>query len=205
MKLSTVSQTHRPVVDLLLWSACSNNLPPFKRNPFYLEIILDSQKSCQYSRELPNCCCSVTKSWPTLCDPIHCSTPDFPVLHFLPEFAQTHVCWVGNAIQPSYLLSHLSPPALNLSQHQRLFQWLGSSHQVAKVLEHNYWSFGISPSNEYSELISFRIDWFVLFAVRGILKNLLQHHNSKASVLILHNIIKSKHIKTRKLTLVPNY
>ena len=79
--------------------------------------------------------CSVTKSCPTLCDPMDWSMPDFPVLHYLPELAQIHVHWVGDAIQPSHSLSSPSPPVLNLSQHQGLFQWVSSSHQVAKVLE----------------------------------------------------------------------
>ena len=83
-----------------------------------------------------SCCyCSVTKSCLTLCDPMDCSTPGFPVFHYLPEFAQTHVHWIGDAIQPSHPLSSASPPALNLSQQQGLFQWVGFSHQVAKVLE----------------------------------------------------------------------
>ena len=71
----------------------------------------------------------------TLCDPMDCSIPRFPVLHQLPEFAQTHVHWINDAIQPSHPLLPASPPALNLSQHQALFQWISSSHQVAKVLE----------------------------------------------------------------------
>ena len=121
---------------------------------------------------------SFTHSCPTLCDPMDCSTAGFPILHYLPEFAQTHVHWVSNAIQPSYPLSPSSPPALNLYQHQGLFQWIGSLHQMVK-----YWSFSISPSNEYSGLISFRIDWFDLFAVQGTLMSLLQHHSLKASVL----------------------
>ena len=78
---------------------------------------------------------SVTQSCPTLCDPIDYSTPGFPVPHQLPEFAQTHVYQVSDAIQPSHPLLSLSPPALSLSQHQDLFQWASSSHQVAKVLE----------------------------------------------------------------------
>ena len=102
------------------------------------------------------------------------ATPVFPVLHYLPEPAQTHVQWVGDEIQPSRPLSFPSPPALNLSQHQGLFQWFGSSHQVAK-----YWNFSISPSNEYSGLISFRIDWLDFLAVQGTLKSLLQYHSSK--------------------------
>ena len=78
---------------------------------------------------------SVAQSCPTLCDPMNRSMPGFPVHHQLPESTQTHVHWVGDAIQPSHALSSPSPPALNLSQHQGLFKWVSSSHQVAKVLE----------------------------------------------------------------------
>ena len=76
-----------------------------------------------------------------LCNPMNYSTPGFPVLHYLLEFAQTHVHWVGDAIQPSHPLLSPSPPALNLSQHQGIFQWVGSSHQVVKVLELQLQSF----------------------------------------------------------------
>ena len=109
------------------------------------------------------------------CDPMDCSTPGFPVHHQLPQLAQTHVHWVGDTIQPSHHLSSTSS-AFSLSQHQGLFQWVHSLHQVAKVLE---LSFSISPSNEYSGLISFRIDWFDFLAVQGTLKSLFQHHSSK--------------------------
>ena len=78
---------------------------------------------------------SVTQSCPTLCDPMNRSTPDLPVHHQLPEFTQTHVHWVGDGIQPSHSLSSPSPLAFNLSQHQCLFKWVISSHQVARVLE----------------------------------------------------------------------
>ena len=78
---------------------------------------------------------SVAQSCQTLCDPMTCSTPGLPVHHQLPEPTQTNVHWVGGAIQPSHLLSSPSPPALNLSQHQSLFKWVSSLHQVAKVLE----------------------------------------------------------------------
>ena len=81
------------------------------------------------------CCCSGAQWCLTLRNPMDCSTPGFPVLHHLPELAQTHVHWVGDTIQPSHPLSPPSPPALNLSQHQGLFQGVGSLHQVAKVLE----------------------------------------------------------------------
>ena len=78
---------------------------------------------------------SVTQSCPTPCDPMNHSTPGLLVDHQLPEFTQTHVHWVSDAIQPSHPLSSPSPPALNPSQHQGLFKWVSSSHQVAKVLE----------------------------------------------------------------------
>ena len=78
---------------------------------------------------------SVTPSCLTLEDPMDCSMPGFPAHHQLPELAQTHVHWAGDAIQPSHPLSSSSPPAFNLSQHQGLFQWVSSSHQAAKVLK----------------------------------------------------------------------
>ena len=78
---------------------------------------------------------SVSQSCLTLCDPMNCSTPGLPVHHQLPEVTQTHVHWVGDAIQPSHPLSSPFPPAPNPSQHQSLFQWVNSSHEVAKVLE----------------------------------------------------------------------
>ena len=80
-------------------------------------------------------CCSVSKSWPTLCDPMDCSILGFRVFHYLPEFAQTQVHWIGDAIQPSHPLPSPSPFAFNLSQHQGIFQWVCSLHKTAKVLE----------------------------------------------------------------------
>ena len=109
-----------------------------------------------------------------------CSTPAFPIFQQLLEHAQTHVHWVGNAIQLSHSLLSPTPSAFSLSQHQDLFQWVSSCIMWAK-----YWSFSfsISPSDEYSGLISFRIDYFDLLALQGTLKSLLQHHNSKALIL----------------------
>ena len=100
-----------------------------------------------------------------LWDPMGHSMPGYPVHHQLLEFTQTHVHWTGDAIQPSHPLPSPSPPALTLSQHQGLFQWVSSSYQVAK-----YWSFSfnISPPNEHPRLISFRRDWVNLLAVQGI-------------------------------------
>ena len=109
-----------------------------------------------------------------------CSMPGFPVYHQLPELAQSHVHWVGDAIQPSHPLLSPSTPTFKLSQYQGLFKWVSSSHQVAKDW---HFSFSISPYNEYSGLISFRMDWLDLLAVQGTLKSLLQYHSSKASIL----------------------
>ena len=107
---------------------------------------------------------SVTQLCLTLCDPMDYNTPGFPVHHQLPELTQTHVHWVSDAIQLSHPLSSPSPPTLNLSQHQGLFQWVCSFC----IRWPEYWSFSISPSNEYSGLISFRMDWLDLLAVQGL-------------------------------------
>jgi len=122
----------------------------------------------------------VVQSCPTLCNPMDCSMPDFPVLHRLPELAQTHVHWISDAIQSSHPLSFPSPLAFNLSQHQ-----VFSKESAICIRWPKYWSFSfnISLSNEYSRLISFRMDWFDLLAVQGTLKSLFQHHSSKASIL----------------------
>ena len=122
---------------------------------------------------------SVAQSCLTLCDPLDCSMPGLPVHHQLPEFTQTHVHWVNDAIQPSHSLSSLSPPAFNVSQHQGLFKWVSSSHQVAKVME-------FQPQHQS---FWWTQDWFPLgwtgwtsLQSKG-LSSLLQHHSSKASVL----------------------
>ena len=131
--------------------------------------------------------------------PVDCSTSGFPVLHYLQELAQTHVHKVGDAIQPSHPLS----PLLLLSSvfpSIRVF----SNELTLHITWPNYWSFSfsISPSNEYSGLISFRIDWFDLLAVQGTLKSLLQHHSSKASNCLETNcpnilFFKTKHRNSR--------
>ena len=111
---------------------------------------------------------------------MNCSTPGLPVHHQLLEFNQTHVHRVSDAIQPSHPLLSPSPPTFNLSS-IRVF----SNESVLHMRWPKYWSFSfsISPSNEYSGLISFRMDWLDLLAVRGTFKSLLQHHSSKASIL----------------------
>ena len=124
------------------------------------------------------CCwyyCSVALLCLTLCDPMDCSTPGFPVFHNLLQLAQTHVHWVSDVNQTSP-----SPPAFNLSQHQGHFHWISSSHQVAKILKLHLQH---HPSNEYSKLISFRIVCLDAFAIQETLKSLLQHNSLKVSVL----------------------
>ena len=122
---------------------------------------------------------SVAQLCPTFCDPKDCCTPGLPVYHQLLELTQTHVHWVSDAIQPSYALSApLLPPLIFPTI--RVF-----NESVFRIRWPEYWSFSfsISPSNEYSGLISFSTDWFDLLTVQGTLKSLLQHHSSKASIL----------------------
>ena len=121
---------------------------------------------------------SATESCPTLCNPTDCSTPGFPVHHQLPELAQTYWHQFGDAMQPAHPLSSPSLSVFNLPQHH-----VFSNESVLLIRWPKYWRFSISPSNEYSGLISFRINWFDLLAVQGTLKNLLQHHSWKASFL----------------------
>ena len=122
---------------------------------------------------------SATQSCLTLCNSIKRSTPGLPVHHQLPEFTQTHVHQVSDAIQPSHPLSSLAPPAPNPSQNLSLFQWVNSSCEVAKVLQFQLQH----QSLQHPGLISFRMDWSDLLAVQGTLNSLLQHHSSKASIL----------------------
>ena len=131
--------------------------------------------------------------WP-FAIPWTASMPDFPVLHYLPAFVETHAHWVSDAIQPSHPLSLPSSLALNLSQHQGLFQWVSSSYQSIRSF-----SFSISSSNEYSELISFRIDWFDLLALsmglsRVFSSNTIQKHQFFSTQ---HSLCSTSHIHTR--------
>ena len=132
-----------------------------------------------FKSKLKICCCSVAKSCSTLSNPMNCSTPGFPLFYCHPEFAQTHIHWASDGIQPSHPLSSLLlPPSIFPSI--RVF----SNESALCIRWPEYWSFSfsISPSNEYSGLISFRVDWLDLLAVQGTLKSLLQHHCSKASI-----------------------
>ena len=120
---------------------------------------------------------SVTQSCPTLCDPMNRSTPGLPVHHQLPESTQTHVLWVGDAIQPSHPLLLLP----SISPSNRVF----SNESALRIRWPKYWSFifNISPCNEHPGSTCFRMDWLDLLAVQGTLKCHLQHHSSKASIL----------------------
>ena len=123
---------------------------------------------------------SAAQLCPTLCNPINCSTPGLPVHHQLPEFTQTHVHRVSDAIQPSHPRSSPSPPA-PVPSSIRVF----SNESTLCRRWPKYWSFSfsISPSKEHPRLISFRMEWLNLLAVQGTLKSLLRHHSSKASIL----------------------
>ena len=127
-------------------------------------------------------CCdsySVTKPGPTLHDPMDYSTPGFPVPHQLPEFAQVHVHWISDTIQPSH---SLSPSSLYASIFPSIRVSSNESAILSRWPKHWRFSFGIGPSKVYSGLISFKIDWFDLFSFQGTLKSLLQHHSSKESI-----------------------
>ena len=126
------------------------------------------------------CCSSVAQSCLTLCNPMDCRMPGFPVLHYVLELAQTHVHLIGDIMQSSHALSPLLLLPL-IFPRTRIF----SNESNLCIRWPKYWSFSftISPSNEYPGLISFRIDWWDLLAVQGTLKSLLQHHRSKASIL----------------------
>ena len=135
-------------------------------------------------------CCSVSQSCTTLCNPMDCSMPGFPVLCYLLEFAQTYVHWIDDAIQMSHPLSLPSPPALNLSQHQGLFQWVGSSHQVAKVLSKYYLSVMSSANSEFyffpSNLDAFYFFFFSIAVARTSNTMLNRSGESEHPCLILY-------------------
>ena len=123
-----------------------------------------------------NCCCSVTKSYTVLCNPVDYNMPGWPALHCLQEFAQTQVHWVGDA----------SSSVISFSSCLQSFSATVFSNELALCIKWpKYWSFSfrISPSNEYSGLIYFKIDWFDLLVVQRTFKSLLQHHSSKAYIL----------------------
>ena len=137
-----------------------------------------------FRKYLMNCCCSVTQLCLTLCDPMDCSTPGLSVLHHLLKFAQVYFHCISDAIQPSHPQMPSSFSALNLSQHQGL-----SDESAVCIRWPKYWSFNfsISPSNEYSGLISLKIDWFDLLAVQRALKSLLRQLEGINSSVLLYS------------------
>ena len=120
--------------------------------------------------------CSIAELCPTLCETMNCSMPNFPVLHYLLEFAQTHVHWWCHPTISSSVTPFSSCP-------QSFPASIFSNESALHIRWPKYWHFSISPSNEYSELISFRIDWFDLLGVQGSLRTLVQQNNLKASIL----------------------
>ena len=146
-------------------------------------------------------CCSVTKLCLTLCDPMDCSPAGFPVLHHLREFAQSHVHWVGDAIQPSHPLLAPSVPSSVFSS-IRIF----SSELALCIRWPKYWifAFSISPSNGYSGLIYFRIDWFDLLAVQGTLKS-SQFKSINSSALCFMVQLSHSYMTTGKTIVLPRW
>ena len=127
-----------------------------------------------------HCCCSVAKSYPTLCDPMNCSTPGFCSLSFTICQSWLKLMSVESVMPSNHLiLCHLLLLLPSIFPSIRVF----SNESALYIRWPKYWSFSISPSNEYSQLISFRMDWFDLLVIQGTLKHLLQHHNLQASVL----------------------
>ena len=182
--LSEISQTQKVkyLIVLLIWSTYSSQIHGAKMW-FCL-----SEQCCQGLRGMGDLLLNrysfsivvQSLSHVRLCDPMDCSMPGFPVHHHLAELAHTHVHWVSDAIQPSHPLLPLTPPAFNLSSITGLF-----NESFLHIRWPKYWSFSfsITPSSEYSGLISLRMDRLNLLAIQGTLKSLLQHHCPKASIL----------------------
>ena len=155
-ELESRKPTFHPVPSPLPHSCCLSCGQGFEAAESFVPLSLKTERSKQHHYRPPRCCCcSVAQACPTLCDPLDCSTPGLPVHHQLPELTQTHVHWVGDAIQPSHPLSSPSPPAFNPSS-IRVF----SNESVLCIRWQKYWrvSFSTSPSNEHSGLISLWVE-----------------------------------------------
>ena len=167
--------------------------------PVVKQTMEEPEAHTQASDQLLSSVQPIAQSCPTLCHPMNCSTTGFSVHYQLLELAHTLFHQIGDAIQSSYPMLSPSPPAFKLFQHQGLFY-----EPTLSIRWPKYWSFSfsISPSNEYSGLISFRVNWFYLLAIQGTIKSLLQHHSSKASILQLSVCFKIQlshpHKTTRK-------
>ena len=161
--------------DISCWQICNKNSYLTSSKPNYNRSIIDGSKDMFMFTSFQLLC------HVQLCDPMDCSTPGLPIHHQFSELAHTHVHWVSDAIQPSISSSRslLLPPSIFPSIR------VSSNESVLPIRWPKHWSFSfsISPSSEYSGLISFRMDWLYLRAVQGTLKSLLQHHSSKASIL----------------------
>ena len=148
---------------------------------------LTTLKSIDSSISLQVCCCSVAKLCPTLWDPMVCTMPGFAFLHYLSEFAHTRIHWISDAIQPFFILGC---PILLSSIFPSISVF--SNESALCIRWPKYWSFSISPSNEYSELFSFRIDWFDLLAVQSFL-TIQKHHFSGAQFTVYGPTLTSLH------------
>ena len=174
LKHKVFSSDEIQIISFFFCCLCSQCL----RNQSWIKDYIDFSSKIFVALSLTFQSSSVTQRCPALCEPMDCSTLGFFVHHQLLQLTQTHVHWVGDAIQPSHPLSSPSPPAFSLSQ----THWVFSSESVLHIRWPKYWSFSysINLSNEYSGLISFKMDWLDLL---GTLKSLFQHHSSKASIL----------------------
>ena len=164
-----------PGLGKIPWRGDQLPTPVFWCGEFHGQRSLEGHSPVQFS--------SIAELCLALCDSMDCNTSGLLVQ--LLEFTQTHVHWVSDTIQPSHPLSSPSPCTFNLSQPSIFPIRVFSNESFLRIRWSNYWSFSfsISPSNEYSGLISFRMDWLDLLAVQGTLKRRLQHHSSEASIL----------------------
>ena len=157
---------------MYLWILNKSSGPLKERPHIFSETSNGKLQTCKVSVQFS----SVAQSYLTVCDPVDCSMPGYPVHHQLPEFTQTHVHWVKSALPSNHLCCPLLlPPSVFPSI--RVF----SNKSALCTRWPKYWSlsFSISPSNEYSGPISFRMDWLDILSVQGILKSLIQHHSCK--------------------------
>ena len=164
-----------------------SELISFRIDWFDLLTVQVTLKSIDSSISLQVCCCSVAKLCPTLWDPMVCTMPGFAFLHYLSEFAHTRIHWISDAIQPFFILGC---PILLSSIFPSISVF--SNESALCIRWPKYWSFSISPSNEYSELFSFRIDWFDLLAVQSFL-TIQKHHFFGAQFTVYGPTLTSLH------------
>ena len=147
------------------------------------------------------CCCWVTNLCPTLCNPLDCSMTGFPTLHYLLEFAQIHVLWVHDGIQPSHPLSPSSPVAFSLSQHQGIFQWVSSSHQkyiLCLILIQDmssFWSLLLGTTTEDRKELNFPFP----SCLRNSTEDVLDDSSCEATITLFSPVSFAHNIKCRKM------